>query len=603
MKRKTLFSVIAVALIVTLTSCDLLLDFANPSSSSTYDIVTATQSKTWTYDSDYPICEVSDKVLKLTINNIPANKNFYMVLVNPNDYVINQTDYRVIQSVSSRAVTGDYEQKTIPQLKIPEPEVRYFVQDDIPLIDSKTSFARTVVSDSSDNLSKMVINHNMATRTTKNIYVDTTLDEQNSPSDYKAKSATLYATGTNCYVWIVDDFYSSSAGGNKVNSSLAATYAEKFDDIYPYITNVFGSESDEILNVDEYKFVDMDTVSDTGTKVNIVIYDIGNDYNLSKEKQCGVVGYFYQKDYRYSSKQRTDIIGKSNVGKYFYIDSGFANSSLDTTISTLAHEFQHMINYSQKEVPSLKKYFENTLPYYERSDTNYNEMLSMLCEDMMQTYLGLKDKDSPLSRISTFNAYYTYSGIREYRSDKNTIASYANAYTFGSWLARQYGGAKLINEISTNSFFDNESLVAAVNTVNGTTKTFDNLFEEFLLSIVGLPYSCNATYTHNQDADKKLSYSSYYYPMKAFNIRNQTSPDGSAVFSITDLETDLAEYVYSDYTFLGPLTFSSKYGPQELRPNYGISIHGIEKTSAATSKTYTFSSSGAEGLRLYIIIQ
>ena len=62
----------------------------------------------------------------------------------------------------------------------------------------------------------------------------------------------------------------------------------------------------------------MEDYSSTGTKINIVVYDIGNDYSLSENQKCGIVGYFYAKDYFYNYSEKGVT---SNNGKYFYIDS------------------------------------------------------------------------------------------------------------------------------------------------------------------------------------------------------------------------------------------------------------------------------------------
>ena len=182
-------------------------------------------------------------------------------------------------------------------------------------------------------------------------------------------------------------------------TSIAETFRDKFEAFYPIETYVFGNESNKLINplastnkVSEAAIYDMASKSDTGTKINIVLYDIGADYN--KSSQCGVLGYFYSKDYFTKLTNSNTVIDYSNQGKYFYIDAPYAASkvkdsdgktqdTLATTISTLAHEFQHMINFGVKNI-------EKDLS----PDTAYNEMLSMLCEDMLASQLGLDDDES-----------------------------------------------------------------------------------------------------------------------------------------------------------------------------------------------------------------
>lgn len=476
---------------------------------------------------------------------------------------------------------------------------KHFVGEKLPelRLSSSSRFA-------SQSLSSVSANSLSAEKTwsvgeTKSIYVDT----DTSMSTFSQKSATLRAKSDNCYVWVVDDYYSESAGGAKVGTAIAEKYAEKFEEMYPYITKVFGDESDEIINLSSDAIVDIKTLSDTGEKINIVVYDIGSDYG--KSSQTGVVGYFYSKDYYYASpaylalNSGYELIGKSNVGKYFYIDSVYANSNFSDTISTLAHEFQHMVNFNQKDMTSLKSVLAGTSSKTLSSDSNYNEMLSMLCEDMLQGKLGLDDSASPKSRIQTFNAYYWLSGMREYRNDENAVLSYCTAYAFGSWLARQYGGAALVKEISTNSYVGNDSIVNAVNALNENSKTFDDLFAEFTVAVTGIYSSHSSVYTHNQNAAQKISYSSYYYPMTAFDLWSS-----SFCLANTTFQSEMNSYKYSRYDFYGPYVFSNYVSGVDLRPEYGMIIHGVGKYgSNVKSDTLTFSSSGASGLYLYVVIQ
>ncbi len=607
----------AVCMVFCLTSCMDILQILmeeTGSSSSSYNVITAEKSDTWTYDSSRPIHMIDDSVKKLTVYDVPAGKTLYLVMVNPNSYEINSGNLRTITNnlnvASGRTVSDSSGISAVKEPELPEEKFKHFRGEDIPLDLANSSLSRSVVS--ADSLTAPVCAISGTIGDSKDIYVDI----DTGISTFVQKKAHLRAAGTYCYVWVVDDYYTTETSAeNKVNSSVAAKFATKFDEMYPYITKIFGSESNEMLeyyNNGITDIVDMTTVSDTGTKINIVIYDIGNDYYSSNE--CGVLGYFYSKDYRYSTQNRSDIIGKSNKGKYFYVDSAYSVSNIELVISTLAHEFQHMINFNQKDITNLKTAIASNAKGYEVPDTSFNEMLSMLCEDMMQNYLGLDDKDSPIGRLQAFNAYYMVSGIREYLKNNSSL-SYSTSYAFGSWLCRQYGGAKLINAMSTSKYVNNEAICNAVNSVTGENKTFDELFEEFLLAVTGTSSYHNTTYTHNQNAKQDLNYSSYYYPMKAFNLWSEKSPDGTQPLYLkyvkvetedgtTDYYTNVfKDAAYANYDFYGPLVYANNRCPSTLRPEWGMAIQGIESTSYASSKTYNFSSSGAEGLRLYVIIQ
>lgn len=555
--KKNLFFAVFATLF--LASCDLDFTLTTEADSST---TSSTTASTVSWDaSQSDIFELSADVTTVNISNATSGKTLYFVRRNTGSQTISSTDIRTLTAASQRQTDSDVSEDFLEfDEEIPNLQKGFagcFIPEQIDLKNYASS-ARSASVSSETAISGKV-------GETKNIYVD----NNTSISNFVQKSATLRAAGTYCYVWVVDDFYSSTAGENKVDSAIAQEYADAFDKMYPMITNVFGNESDKIYYYPKWR--NMENYSSTGTKINIVVYDIGNDYSLSENQQCGIVGYFYAKDYIYNYSEKGVT---SNNGKYFYIDSGYANSNFDTTISTLAHEFQHMVNYNQK-----------TVSHDLTSGQWYNEMLSMLCEDMMQEHLGIKDEDSPKARTKVFNAYYYYSGISEYNSDKQ-ICSYATAFSFGSFIARNFGGAELVQKISQNSLVDNDSITNAVNSLNGTNYTYDDLFEKYLLAL-----SRNSTYTHNKDADCTLKYNSgdyssnpYEYPMTAYNIF-----DSEYSFPVNEKK------------YYGPAIFKYNAKSVELRAENGILIHRIETFSGSSLSVSFSSGTGAE--KIYLIIK
>lgn len=555
-KKKLFFAVFATLF---LASCDLDLSFTTEADSSTTSSTTA--STVFWDASQSNIFELSADVTTVNISNATSGKTLYFVRRNTGSETISSTDIRTLTAASQRQADSDVSEDFLEfDEEIPNLQKGFagcFIPEQIDLKNYASS-ARSASVPYETAISGKV-------GETKRIYVD----NNTSISTFVQKSATLRAAGTYCYVWVVDDFYSLTAGENKVDSAIAQEYADAFDKMYPMITNVFGKESDKIYYYDDWR--NMENYSSTGTKINIVVYDIGNDYSLSENQQCGIVGYFYAKDYIYNYSEKGVT---SNNGKYFYIDSGYANSNFDTTISTLAHEFQHMVNYNQK-----------TVSHDLTSGQWYNEMLSMLCEDMMQEHLGIKDEDSPKARTTVFNAYYYCSGISEYNS-KNQICSYATAFSFGSFIARNFGGAELVQKISQNSLVDNDSITDAVNSLNGTKYTYDDLFEKYLLALFG-----NSTYTHNKDADCTLKYNlgdyssnSYEYPMTAYNIF-----DSEYSFPVNGEE------------YYGPAIFKYDAKSVELRAENGILIQRIETFSSSSLSVSFSSGTGAE--KIYLIIK
>ena len=147
-------------------------------------------------------------------------------------------------------------------------------------------------------------------------------------------------------------------------------------------------------------------------EITILLTDIDEDNSANG----GVVGFFWSKD----NFLATTVAG-SNERVMFYIDSVmFANGDngwdIDDywpkeLISTLAHEFQHMINFYQKYILLDTD-----------TDTWINEMLSESTEDLVATkirHIGPRgvdymdgsagDPGNTLGRYPLFNANNTLS--------------------------------------------------------------------------------------------------------------------------------------------------------------------------------------------------
>lgn len=425
--------------------------------------------------------------------------------------------------------------------------------------------------------------------TKKEIWVDLPASALGTPSEtvtinsvqYTKRSATLRAAGKYCYIWVVDGYYSTDSGavsGAAVTEEQIKTLMEKFDGMYPLIREIFGKEAEVMVDGDS--IVPIDKVSDTGSKVNIVVYDINGDYASSQ--QGGVFGYFWAKDYytpKTATSSATDVIKLSNSGKYFYIDSYFTQNFnwAPSMYSTLAHEFQHMINFGVKTLTPAAYNGNNNPP---SSATWYTEMMSMLCEDMMQQYLGCGDTASPKSRLSQFCTYYTSSGITEW-NDNAQLASYAVAYTFGAYLARNYGGAELIQKAAQNGSVDKDSITEALKAM-GYDETFDSAYIKFAQALVLNNADKQDTATLNKNA-KTYQFSVYTYPMTAIDLWSYNTVNDAKVS--------------------GPVLYSAKKdGQLAVRP-YGFTLHQIGYTQNAGSVSLTFSSPVSQTEQIYLLVQ
>lgn len=431
----------------------------------------------------------------------------------------------------------------------------------------------------------------------RKFYADTDIS---SSISYEQKTFTLRAGNSSCLVWVDDDCYregelASLSSGYKVTTEIAESIADTFAEHCGFEREVFGTESSMMIDEYNYANIDMASESPTGTLVNILLYDIGNDY--SDSNASGVIGYFSSKDYyvrRPSATGNAEPLRYSNEGKFFYIDAPFCNYDSSATgsykfggtggvsqtvISTLFHEFQHMINFGNKVIEGGVS--DNPLWH--------NEMLSMLAEDLMAEQLELDAKENvAANRIPLFNRAYYNSGLTEYLTDTNkSIYSYSTAYAFGAWIAREYGGPDFIENMSKNAKAGMDSITDAIYATTGESVSPLVLYKKFI-------QACVYRNTFAQ---------TYGYPT-LYKKTDSIFADGfSADLGRIDIFSSDYKYPYydssSDY-YTGPCLISYDAGG-ELRP-HGFTIHYVGRATS-DSVVLKFSQRQASGEQIMIYVQ
>ncbi|WP_407426872.1 hypothetical protein [Treponema sp.] len=485
--KRLLFAFLAV---LSLTACELIVDEFDSSESTQSNTQEETLIAVPSVESALTVVpSVANQVFKIDANTAGisistnenlAGKSIYYAVVNTSSTKVEKEYARYVteKTNSDRSVVEEtYE----PEFDDDDEDIHNAPLHDYFFPEFETSSSRSVSSKAVAPVEKLTLKEGT---TKKTLYV-------RGRSDYTLKTATLYAFNDICNIWILDG--DAFITGEKRKFELSESYAKKFAEIYPLIRTVFGEESDSIYTSTRGARESMNKISETGTKVNIVLYDIGADAS-----QGNTIGLFSSMDYYKNGLTFSNTkVNRSNEGKYFYIDSYFAVTRYDYSLSTLAHEFQHMINFSVKAMNGLS------------CDSNLNEMLSMLCEDMMQSYLGISDEYSPRNRIKTFIKKYYLTGIRNYDA---SVVAYANAYIFGVWLTREFGGAPLVKEMMSNKASNNDCIAKAVNTLSGKNMSFDEIFSQFVNAVFHPEESAFV-----RDADESLSCGSYTYPMKGLS--------------------------------------------------------------------------------------
>ena len=581
--------------------------------------VSMSESTTWDYSASNDIFLVDEAVSSLTIKgNDLGGKSVYYAVVNISETKIESNYMKYVSEATSRNVLTSLGSENSAISATSFMKHKYYhpkVDPNLPVV--TTSSARTIdnaVSIKNFPVTQLTYDESSIGTLKKTIWYAKSDDENAEDDGYVKKSVTLWAYNDACNVWVYDDdpYFATDASKKEVSEKFAASF-EKFA---PVERHIFGNESDEIyytytrtslLSSGSWKTQPMNYLSDTGTKVNIVLYDLFED-----KTDGAVMGFFnpadYYPDYTDFTKINSAITTQndygiySNEGKYFYVDTYFAKEKPGETLSTLAHEFQHMIHNGVKTMKGLD------------TDTNFNEMMSMLCEDMMQEFLKTGDKESPKGRFPGFMIQYYLCGIRDY---DGSGVDYANAYAFGSWLCRQYGGAALVKEMMKNGKVNNDCIVSAVNSLNNTNFTFNDLFAQFIKACYN-----DSTYTFNQNAAQTITYSSgsttYNYPMKAINLwesgsiydlatATEKDSDGKEFTYKEYLQKIAGTYIDSDYNYLGPAIFTNGTAMNYIYPRYGTVFKKLGHIgSGKTQLSLTFKASAGytkQGMKLFFYIK
>ncbi len=322
-------------------------------------------------------------------------------------------------------------------------------------------------------------------------------DKNNKISTELAKNAVLKAIGQHCNVWYV------SKSGISVNDSALKTLAETFDKIFEYETYIFGSNVPAPVVNTEGVIIPVTEE----TKIDIIVYDLFGDYKETKNTGAGTFGYFTALDLWVEDEQYGT--SGSNQSEALHIDSYFLQVAPKMVQSTIAHEFQHLLHYINKCINQELEEYETadgqTGYTFRNTETWFTEMMSMVCEDIMQDVIGLEDEESPKGRLPQFNYNYQL-GFTTWRDNNpndytEVMYSYANAYTFGAYLIRNFG-FDFIRNLATNEYTKGREAIseALKNCSNDAdVKSFEAALDKYYNVVLNPKGS---KYTLNKKAEK-----------------------------------------------------------------------------------------------------
>ena len=266
-------------------------------------------------------------------------------------------------------------------------------------------------------------------------------------------------------IWVSNDSFDSGSGCDKsscVTQNMVDELANNFlkvgkdNDIYDWVTNIYGEEWGNAASKKYSGFIA------ENNEITILLTDIPDN---------GVIGYFYSKD-----NVKKSVASGSNERIMFYADAVMFNDNKKEMYSTLAHEFQHMIHFYQKTV------------LLEASDDVWiNEMLSETTEDLIATKIqhtgprGVVYTDGSAGEPKNIKGRYpdfNENNTLSLTSWNNTLTDYSKVNAFGTFLIRNYGGAKVLHDIMDNKKEHEDSIEVA------TGKTFDTLLKEWGIAVL-----------------------------------------------------------------------------------------------------------------------
>ena len=442
---------------------------------------------------------------------------------------------------------------------------------------SKTARAPDVFDSSVFN-NESYVAYNVGAK--KNFWVS-----KNDNGSYEKREFILKASNSFCNVWYNDDIDFDNSYSEAGLTSYLTEVLKKFTLIYSPEQKIFGNA--------KYTRPASSGFIDSPEKINILVFDLFSD--AQPQQSGGILGYFAPIDMysgqdiaAYNRQKGKNL--KTNASEVFYIDAYFLKKDPALVYSTLAHEFQHMLRFIAKVIKHAKP-----------TATWYDEMLSMLCEDIfaqtLESNVFAEDQGSLYRRLSSFNYDYNLGYVVWPGSGDRTLSAYGNAYAFGAYLARNYGGIDLIQEIALNDSVNEDSITAALQKLGYTDETYKTVFYKWAKAAVN---TSTDSVSFNKSVSKVLDGKTF--KMQAidissiyFTVPNVSVSDYSKAFN-NRIERDLKS--------------AKIYAPVVLKNGYrsdigafGFSIKELGKVDSSGSIVYINDNDMDKDIRMFLYLK
>ena len=317
---------------------------------------------------------------------------------------------------------------------------------------------------------------------------------------------------------------------------------------------------------------------ESADQIHVLFLDIDGD-GIPSPGQPRVYGYFHG----LHNYLRT-FLPASNERLMFFMDAALmadrdgptwevSDPRPSAIISVLAHEFQHMIHFYQKDV------LRDAL-----SETWLNEMASEVAEDLVADKI---ESDGPRA-VAHDDAAAGESGIERGRLPRynfhndiqvttwdysDPLKHYSISYALGAYLARTYGGAALFGDIVASGQSGVAAIEAALRT-HGHADSFGDVLANWAVANLlsdnpqapsPYRYNAGATWSTSRAGGEifRLGSINLYHYRYHLDSGRDDYLDGPGLYGFEQFSDGIRRYPHSNaYTALGRMT-----GTVRLRVN------------------------------------
>ena len=372
--------------------------------------------------------------------------------------------------------------------------------------------------------------------------------------DFAATVRKVIRTGaTTLAVWVADREWAATCVvvGQCLTQEMVDALASRFlrpganNDIYDWVTAIFGAPWGS------HRYPDLIPLEAAG-QIHILLLDIESD---GIEADSFTLGYYHPIHNVLHDPAYPQTLASAQR-LIFFMDSALlsisegptwevTDYSPSTLLSTLAHEFQHMIHFYQKLI-------RNGLPP-PASEAWLNEMASEVTEDLIAGKLGTPGPRGVASNDPTAGAarntrgrlprYNLFNDFQVTRWD-GELYNYSINYALGAYLARTYG-AELFRKIVQNDQAGVDAIEAALTSEGHSDSFADVLTNWAIANLLSDDTSAPHPYRYNSGTWFTSAVGGQTFRLGSINLFNYRYEepgylplDGPYLYSLSDFTTN-----------------------------------------------------------------